>query len=114
MNETPVPEGVRLTSVHDYHEGQPGYSPDALLHDGCAECAARSQEIGGGLAHLTPQRFAWAWHRAAQWQSGLGHVEGLSRAEIPMLETLWAIQVQLERHGIPIGQFPLPPLRRVL
>jgi hypothetical protein len=21
-------------TVHDYHEGQPGYSPDQILHDG--------------------------------------------------------------------------------
>lgn len=98
-----------MTGVHDYHEGAPGYSPGQLLHDGCDECAERAREHGGGLAHLTPQQFAYAWARAAQWQSGLGSCPDLARAEIPMLEVLWAVQVQLECHGLPIGQMPRQP-----
>ena len=93
-------------TVHGYHEGAPGYSPGQLLHDGCEECQKRSRERGGGLAHLDRFRFAQAWHRAATWKSGTGSLPDLARAEIPMLETLWAVQVQLERFGVPIGEMP--------
>jgi hypothetical protein len=92
--------------THDYHEGLPGYSPDQLLHAGCAECEERSEEHGGGLAHLDQFRFALAWSRAARWQSGLGSLPDLDRAEIPMLETLWTVQLKLQEFGVPIGTMP--------
>lgn len=83
--------------MHDYHEGLPGYSPDQILHDGCGECEARSQEPGGGIVRLDRTNFARAWVRAAQWnQIGLPDI---ARAEVPLLNTLWAVQLQLENYG---------------
>jgi hypothetical protein len=91
---------------HDYH--QPG-TENQLLKDGCAECAARSQEPGLGIAHLDPTRFAHAWYRAAQW-----HTNGLSdisEAEKPMLSALWCVQLKLDAAGlVPVGQLPIAHL----
>jgi len=91
---------------HDYHDTLPGYSADALLHDGCAECEQRAGDTrsGHGIAMLDPQRFAHAWTRAAQYfREGL---RDITTTEMPMLSALWAVQLQFERLGIPIGHIP--------
>jgi hypothetical protein len=45
-----------------------------------------------------------AWRRAYKFgKSGLPDV---SLAEAPILRTLWAIIVQLERSGVPLGAYP--------
>jgi len=95
---------------HGYHEGLPGYTPQQILHAGCAECEARAREHSHGLAHLDQHRFAYAWQRAAQWRSGTGNLPDLDQAEIPLLEMLWSVQIQLERFGIPIGMLPMSPV----
>ena len=90
--------------THSYHEGQPGYSPAQILHDGCLECAGRGERVWLGIASLDRQSFARAWERAAAW-----HREGVydvSDAESGLLRVLWAVQVQLERLGVPIGELP--------
>jgi hypothetical protein len=90
--------------MHTYHEGLPGYSPAQLLHDGCPECVARGQSRGLGIGQLDHRNFARAWQRAADWnRDGLPDV---SMAERPMLDALWAIQIHLERRGVPIGTVP--------
>ena len=90
--------------THSYHEGQPGYSPAQILHDGCAECARRGGDVSLGIASLDPQNFTRAWERATAWNfGGLGD---LSEAEMPLLRTLWAVQLQFERLGVPIGELP--------
>jgi len=89
---------------HDPHTAQPGYAPSQVLVDGCAECEQRGTGSGLGIAVLDPARFAEAWRRAADWQRD--QVSDVSRAEAPMLTALWAVQVQLERRGVPIGEVP--------
>jgi len=96
--------------AHDYHEGLPGYDPARILHDGCSECEWRARHHDHGINSLDRDSFARAWTRAADWN--LRYLRGsvglkLSNAELPMLSTLWAIQVQLERYGQPIGTLPV-------
>lgn len=94
--------------THDYHEKLPGYHADQVLHDGCGECEARAKLNSHGIAQLDLDRFRHAWRRAAG--VGRGHIPLAERsaAEMPMLDALWAVQVQLERVGIPIGEVPAP------
>jgi len=92
--------------VHDYHEGLPGYSPNQILHDGCAECEARAKSITHGMRYLDNQRFARAWERAAEWNVQDGDVRDISHAEMPLLRILWAVQVQLQRRGVHLGECP--------
>ena len=95
-------------AAHDDHESLPGYTPGQLLHSGCGVCAARAAEMDGGIGHLDTVRFQHAWRRATQWQaSSGGGLPDLDRAEIPMLTALWAVQVQLEKFGVPIGVLPV-------
>lgn len=83
--------------THDYHDSLPGYDPEQLLVDGCRECEARASSFTHGIDMLDPARFARAWHRAHVWQaSGLPNV---SRAELPMLAALAAVQYQLAAAG---------------
>jgi hypothetical protein len=91
--------------MHDYHDGLPGYDPGQILHDGCGECEARAQEDDRGLGHLDKGNFYRAWARAAQWnRSGL---DGVSRAEVPLLNLLWSVQIRLEAYAdVPIGLVP--------
>jgi hypothetical protein len=95
--------------THDYHEGLPGYSPEQLLHAGCGECDQRAAEPSGGLAHLDMTQFARAWHRAEAYRDSPELLPDLDPAEVRMLSALWAVQVQLERFGVPIGYFPVSP-----
>ena len=92
---------------HDYHEGQPGYSPAQVLKDGCEECSQRSQHPWVALSRLDPATFARAWVRAADFERG--RLDDVCVTEVPLLRTLWAIQVQLETRGIPIGTVPGSP-----
>lgn len=90
--------------THDNHATLPGYDPDQLLHDGCAECEERGADPGLAIAYLDHERFGRAWERAATLQArGL---PGGSRAELPMLRILAAVEVQLERRGLPLGVLP--------
>ena len=86
--------------IHDYHEALPGFSPSQILHDGCGECESRSNRISA----LDGQTFEEAWVRATRFQ--IYGVPDLSKAERPLLETLIAIQIQLERKGVPFGAKP--------
>lgn len=90
--------------MHDYHDGLPGFSTDQIMHDGCGECEARAKETAGGLAHLDKVNVARAWQRAAAWNAG--EVWNISRAEVPLLNALWVVQVKLENFGNPIGILP--------
>jgi hypothetical protein len=89
---------------HDFHDVLPGYSPDQIWHDGCWECEARSADLGAGVGSLDTANFARAWKRAADWN--LSGLPDMSAAEVPLLKALWAVQLQLERRGVPIGQVP--------
>ena len=91
---------------HDRHEGQPGYSPQQILHDHCRECEYRGDAVWPAINYLDMAAFANAWIRAVQY--GRGELADVSAAEVALLRTLWAIQVQFERRGVPIGSLPLP------
>jgi hypothetical protein len=94
--------------MHDYHDGLPGFHPDQILHDGCGECEHRAARDDHGLSNLDMGSFARAWARAAEWNKhGL---PTLSRAEAPLLQMLWAVQLHFERRGIPIGILPSPDI----
>lgn len=90
---------------HDPHDADPRYTPDQVLHDGCAECFERSQHGDRGIGELDALAFAAAWSRAADWGSDQ-HVGRVSAAEVPLLCALWSVQCQLEKRGIPIGECP--------
>jgi hypothetical protein len=92
--------------MHAYHENLPGYDEAQILHDGCDQCEQRGTSRNLGIAYLDRIRFARAWHRAAQWNQGQLDDRTLSKAELPMLDALWAVQCQLENYGNPIGQVP--------
>jgi len=90
--------------MHDYHDALPGYDERQIWHDGCAECEDRSQRLAIGM--LDQGNFERAWVRAAKWNREGGAGLAISRAEKPLLDALWAIQVQLERRGWPLGVVP--------
>ena len=89
---------------HDDHERAPGYSPEQVLWDGCGECTERAENLFLAISHMDPQTFERAWDRAALFNRGL--LRDPSQAEVPLLNVLWACQVQFERRGIPIGFLP--------
>jgi hypothetical protein len=89
---------------HDYHDGLLGYSPAQILHDGCAECEQRAASPDHGISHLDRRNFIRAWRRAAKWNTD--GIPDLAQAEVPMFRVLWAVQLKLERLGIPIGALP--------
>jgi hypothetical protein len=90
--------------MHTYHDDLPGYDSAQLLHDGCDECETRASREGHGLAQLDTPNFRRAWARAAEW--GTHGLPNISRAERPLLDMLWMVQVQFERIGTPIGVLP--------
>lgn len=89
---------------HDFHDGQPGYSPAQILHDGCQECRDRGRYPWQAILRLDPLRFAYAWHRAAQFERG--ELADVCATEVPVLRVLWAVQIRLEERGFPIGVLP--------
>jgi len=95
-------------SVHDYHEAQPGYSASQILHDGCGECEARGKDVSRAIGSMDKGRFALAWRRAADWNTGSpGFAYDVSQAERPVLDALWAVQLKLESVcGLTIGELP--------
>ena len=63
------------------------------------------------MMELDAQRFQEAWLRAFWWQHDDDDSLVLSRAEMPLLKLLWAIQVALERYyGWPVGTMPENPV----
>lgn len=78
--------------THAHHEALPGYSPNAILHEGCAECESRANL--NGLLHLDWRNARRAVERAVEWQH-----EGLrdtNVAEIGLLQAVWTMLVFLE------------------
>lgn len=96
-------------SAHDYHDALLGYDPRQLLVDGCAECERRGKDVALSITSLDPPRFCRAWRRAYDLAASRGNhaaVGPVSSCEAPMLDALWAVQVQLERLGVPIDGRP--------
>lgn len=94
--------------THGYHDVLPGFHPDQVLHDGCAECEERGANLELAIGKLDHERFPAAWRRAAECYRTGGTLDRstLSSAELPLLKTLWAIIVQLEQRGIPTTDVP--------
>jgi hypothetical protein len=96
---------------HIFHPDLPGFDKRQIWHDGCPECEHRGADLRIGLAHLDKPSFVRAWRRAYDWQAsnggGYAATGDLSRAEGPLLDALWTIQVILERFGQPLnGEVP--------
>ena len=92
---------------HVHHPSLPGYDPQQIWFDGCQECELRSRDLPMAVLHLDPMRFRQAWLRAFWWQHDDDTSLRLSKAEIPLLRQLWAMQVTLERFfGWPVGSMP--------
>jgi hypothetical protein len=90
---------------HDYHEGHANYNKFQLYYDRCAECRWRAEHPVRALEHL--KDFRAAWTRAILFEKGrLEPDAAVSTVEVPVLRMLWALAVQFERVGFPIGMFP--------
>ena len=101
--------------MHDYHPGLPGYNEDAILHDGCEECEARSSKGVAGLLDLDYGNLNLLWRRCLNTEYGgptqdedagryrsdcearLGHQLYLSSVLRQNYEDAW----QLERFAVP-------------
>lgn len=93
--------------MHDYHDALPGFDDRQILHDGCAECERRGEDIARAISYLDPLNFERAWNRAFAFERGFHETTGrISRAEAPLLSALWAVQIQLERRGVILGSIP--------
>jgi hypothetical protein len=88
---------------HDLHKGD----PRQVLSDGCGLCERRSREPHLAIEPLSTAEFPAAWARAAEWHRHGGAKLGLSRAEMPVLRFLWAIEVQMEKRGFQVGSCPV-------
>lgn len=83
-----------MIDMHEYHDILPGFDPDQIWFDGCAECEERGATVYRGISALDHNNFARAWARAIQWNTeGLSNI---SYAERALLETLWAVHLQQE------------------
>jgi hypothetical protein len=86
--------------THDIHAGPEG----AVLWDECGECRYRSEHPDMAISHMDPRSLAEAWARAMEWNAG--DLRDVTSAELPVLRILWAVQVQLEQRGFPLGRIP--------
>jgi hypothetical protein len=85
--------------THVVHEELPGFKEDQVLVDGCPECEARGADPARAVQQLDPVRFQAAWGRAGAW--GRERLDGrTSAAERPLLQLLFAVQLQFERLGM--------------
>ena len=95
---------------HTYHEGLDGYDERQILHDGCPECEHRGKDLRAGFAHMDSATFSRAWRRAFDMNASDGDHDNVGReshCEADLLHVLFAIQVELQRRGIPLdGNVP--------
>ena len=80
--------------------------------DGCQECEARGRDLRSALAHMDSETFTRAWRRAFDLNASHGsHDVGReSHAEANLLLVMFAIQVELQRRGVPLdGNVPSSP-----
>lgn len=94
---------------HVYHDALEGFDERQILHDLCPECEARGRDLRSALAHMDTETFTRAWKRAFDINASNGsHDVGReSHAEADLLLVLYAIQVELQRRGIPLdGNVP--------
>ena len=94
---------------HAFHDALDGFDARQILYDGCPECEARGADLRSALAHMDTETFTAAWQRAFDINASNGsHDVGReSAAEADLLHVLFAIQVELQRRGIPLdGNVP--------
>ena len=92
--------------MHEYHEHLPGFDERQIWYDGCAECENRGKDPLYYLGTLDSARLRLAWKRSADWNDDLD-IGPVSRAESGLLDTIYRIQVLLQREsGIPMGFLP--------
>ena len=95
--------------THVYHGALEGFDERQILYDGCPECEERGKNLRSAFAHMDTQTFTRAWRRAFDINASDGsHDVGReSAAEADLLLVLFAIQVELQRRGIPLdGNVP--------
>ncbi|HEY5201637.1 MAG TPA: hypothetical protein VIJ31_12105 [Acidothermaceae bacterium] len=92
--------------MHAYHDGLVDFHPDQILHDGCGECEERGENVAFAIGALDTGNFERAWKRACDWSRPIGSDIHVSDVERPLLRVLWAIQVQLERRSVRLGDCP--------
>lgn len=79
-------------AVHAYHEELPGYSPEAILHHGCDECADRAGIHG--LAFLDWKNSRRAVERAIKWNRG--ELFDVNETEAGLLNAIWTMLVFIQ------------------
>lgn len=95
--------------THVFHNALEGYDERQILYDGCHECEARGRDLRSAFAHMDSNTFERAWRRAFDINASAGsHDVGReSYAEANLLHVLFAIQVELQRRGVPLdGDVP--------
>jgi hypothetical protein len=92
--------------AHSYHDELEHYDPRQIWHDGCEECEARGKNVPYSIGTMDSGRFRRAWSRAWQFENG-EDVGPLSKAEIPLLNLFYILQVNFEREcHLPMGELP--------
>lgn len=91
--------------MHDFHEGLPAYNPEAIFHDGCAECERRGElQFAQQLGHLDNPRFLQALERSRDRNVSVDW------AEYRLLQDLAVMQDRLRSAGfllVRVGE-PVP------
>jgi hypothetical protein len=90
--------------THAPHNTTPYFHTAQILCDGCDECEELSMHPAQVIQQMSKQEFIDAWGRAIDHERH-GSVNA-SYAEIPVLQVLWAVAVQLEKRGVPLGHIP--------
>lgn len=86
--------------IHNYHEGLPGFHPDQIWVDGCAECEDRGSRPQHGVEYLDVNNLNRAMHRAIEWNARAHGDMHISSAEADLLNSLYSMAVVMERLGV--------------
>lgn len=89
--------------MHNYHPASSNYDEKQILFDSCGECQRRSKNVALAIREMDGSTFERAWKRAYDLESSRGNRDAIgivSDAERPVLEALWAIQIEFERRGM--------------
>jgi hypothetical protein len=98
--------------THVFHNALDGFDERQILHDGCPECEQRGADLRSAFAHMDTETWTRAWQRAFDINASNGShdVGHESHAEANLLLVLYAVQVELQRRGIPLnGRMPQGP-----
>jgi len=85
--------------------------PGPVLIDGCLTCHELAAKLPACIAMFDRNHFVNAWSRAARLHmfGDMGGMPPQSSLETPLLDLLWAFQVQIQALGWPIGHVPIAP-----